>query len=869
MDPERQAEWQAADTLFGQWLELSEPEREEWLASLAVEEGVRRRLEQMLAAHHNPRVSLDRDGGNLTGCRLGGWTLESELGRGGMAVVYRAWREQGMARQQAAIKILTLGALGATGRDRFQREAGILARLNHSNITALVDSGVADDGTCWLAMPLVEGERISDWCETQSLDAHATVRLYLQVCDAVAYAHRNLVVHRDLKPSNVLVDAGGHVRLLDFGIGQFTDSDDERTQTMWRAMTPGYAAPEQLRGAPPSTAIDVYGLGALLHRLLTGRTPQTATGGNESTRPSLLVRAVDDAYHRHYVPLKNDLDRVLLKALAEAPEQRYPSAEALASDLRRWLDGQPVLAQKPRLAYRMRKFVTRNKLAVAAAGLLVVTLGAGIGATAWQARIAQREATNARVEAQRAIQVRDFLERVFSSAEPTGEGVPSALDLLEDGARRARTEVLAEDPIAAADILLLTGYSRMHLSRFDEAQADLEEAQRLLLAHKPDALAELWRTHLHLGTIHRIKGDVDTALAHLRQAQAFNDRRSAPLDERVITDLNVGGVVIGRDPHAAKAIFREILASIRGSELEDTHRHLDALQSLGAALSMTRDADGEFAALVEEQVHLTRELYGEHSGKYARAVSDASLALRSVAGQFRRAREMALQGAALAERIYPQPHNHKTATSCNLGYVLMHGGELGDALVRFNAGHDNAAAIGQEDFGLVSCLRGRAYVLAALGRLDGARDDLDATRALLVRHDHLQSSLGLDICGMQASLHLRQGRTDRASEVLAACPPLELPASRDRMQGVAELHFARGELAEASRQLDEMRTQFKPNASSRMWMRPWMLSILLAEQSGDEILRGKLFASLAPHASASPLSQCLAAPGEATCLALP
>src|SRR5690606_8050313 len=182
----------------------------------------------------------------------------------------------------------------------------------------------------------------------------------------------------------------------------FADATGERTQTMWRAMTPGYAAPEQLRGEPASTAIDVYGLGALLHRLLTGRTPQSATAGAETTRPSLLVREASGACHRHYVPLRNDLDRVLLKALAEEPEQRYPTAEALAGDLRRWLDGLPVLAQKPGLAYRARKFAARNRVGVVASVLLAISLAAGVTATLWQAGQARREADNARVQAQRA-----------------------------------------------------------------------------------------------------------------------------------------------------------------------------------------------------------------------------------------------------------------------------------------------------------------------------------------------------------------------------------------------------------------------------------------------------------------------------------
>src|SRR5690606_38816590 len=207
MDPEKLAHWQAADVAFDQWLDLPLDEREAWLQAQALPGQVRRRLDQLIAAHERPRAGLDPGGDNLAGARLGEWTLDDELGRGGMAVVYRAWREDGMVRQEAAVKILTLGALGATGRERFHREAEILARLNHPNVTALVDSGVADDGTCWLAMPLVDGDRIDRWCDRHALDAHAIVRLYLQVCGAVAYAHRNLVIHRDIKPSNVLVDA--------------------------------------------------------------------------------------------------------------------------------------------------------------------------------------------------------------------------------------------------------------------------------------------------------------------------------------------------------------------------------------------------------------------------------------------------------------------------------------------------------------------------------------------------------------------------------------------------------------------------------------------------------------------------------------
>jgi len=307
MDARERSRWQAADTLFGQWLDLDAARRDAWLAGLDVDEGIRHRLEGMVAAHILPRTALNPGGSGLVGLELGDWTLEEEIGRGGMSVVYRAWRQQGMARQQAAVKILTLASLGAGGRDRFRREAEILAHLGHPGITPLIDSGLTPDGTCWLAMPLVEGERIDRWVAARSLDTRAVVRLFLHVCDAVAHAHRKLVIHRDLKPSNVLVDADGHPRLLDFGIGRFTDSSDEHTRTMWRAMTPGFAAPEQADGAPSSTAMDVYGLGALLHSLLAGQAP--AQAGDGDVRASALVRDRANPLHRHHAALRHDLDK--------------------------------------------------------------------------------------------------------------------------------------------------------------------------------------------------------------------------------------------------------------------------------------------------------------------------------------------------------------------------------------------------------------------------------------------------------------------------------------------------------------------------------------------------------------------------------
>ncbi|MBB6065786.1 serine/threonine-protein kinase [Pseudoxanthomonas broegbernensis] len=869
MDAEALAQWRIADALFDQWLDLPEAGRDAWLAAQAPDPPVRRRLERMIAAHRRPDAALDARDGGLAGRRFGDWTLEEELGRGGMAVVHRAWREQGMARQQAAVKVLTLGALGATGRERFQREAQILARLNHPNVTALVDSGVAEDGTCWLAIPLVEGERIDRWCAARGLDARTIVRLYLQVCDAAAYAHRNLVIHRDLKPSNVLVDAGGHVRLLDFGIGQFADAGGERTQTLWRALTPGYAAPEQLRGAPPTTAVDVYGLGALLHRLLTGRAPQGTAEGAQTTRPSLLVRSAGDAYHRHYVPLRNDLDRVLLKALAEEPGQRYPSAEALAADLRRWLEGRPILAQKPRLGYRLRKFVLRNTLGVATACLLAATVAAGIGATVWQADLARREAAHARDRAQRAEAVRDFLGNAFVSTRPAQGRVPDMLEVVAASARGARETLAATDPLAAADVLLLTGTVRANLDAIDEAEADLRQALGLLAPHEARAASELSRAHWELGRIARHRGDRDAAREHIQRTVALNALWDAPANERIRARISLGETLLAEEPARAEALFREIVAEIQGTELEDSLRHLNALNGLSIALATPGHDARTRLPIQEERLRIARKIYDDDSGGYAFTLTDVTHTFAGL-GMFDRAEALAREAVAVADRTRQRPAELKAMTRCNLALVLQQRGRLQEALPLYDAGNTLLLAGSHQGLATERCFRGSAYVRAALGQHRDALDDLRHAGALLARHRRTLHPDALAGCGLAASVHLRGGDRAAAAHELAQCtppdgadPPLALAQAR------AELLLAQGDTAGATCLAAELRGRHRPAEAARDWMRPWMLSMLLARQAGDAAAQAALATEASGFLRSPPLAACFAAPTEADCLALP
>jgi len=879
MDPETLAHWQAADAAFDRWLDLPDAERDAWLAAEDLPEPVRRRLVQLIAAHEQPRVALDPAGSNLAGCRLGDWTLDTELGRGGMAVVYRAWREDGMARQQAAVKILTLGAMGAAGRERFRREATILARLNHPNVTTLIDSGVAGDGTCWLAMPLVDGQRIDRWCEVHSPDARAIVRLYLQVCGAVAYAHRNLVIHRDIKPSNVLVDDDGHVRLLDFGIGQFADVEGERTQTMWRALTPGYAAPEQLAGAPPSTAVDVYGLGALLHRLLTGRTPQATTESTDTTRPSLLVRNADDAYHRHYVPLKSDLDRVLLKALTEEPEQRYATAEALADDLRRWLDGQPVLAQKPKLGYRMRKFVARNRVGVAAGVLLALSLAGGIGATLWQAgearqhaalaekqaELARQEAANAHARAERAEDVRDFLGKMFLNVRGSDGGPASITDLLRAVSEGARGEGLVDAPLTAADVLMLTGTVRFNLEDHDHSLEDLEKALELLAPHRDSSPAELSRVHWELARHARRKGDFQAVARHAREAEALNDHWDAPASERFRTRVMLGDALLSIDRPAASDHFRKLLADIEASELRETYIHLHAINGLLATVSKPKDR----LPIEEERLRIARKHYRPDNAGLSFNLGESTYTLREL-GMLDRAEALARESIEAADRSPQRPMLMRGMARCYLALVLQQRGMHAESLDAFREADRLMSQQDDSKGAFARCLSAQAYAETANGHYDEAI-------AVLARSDELLRAsvgpkhVGIFVnCGFRATTELRRGRPAEGNRALDACVPEDETAMLLAWrQAHAERLLVTGDHVAAGEALADLRDKYPPRENHREWMRPWMLSLLLAQQAGDTGTLARLTDQLGVHADTSPLSQCLATPREATCFALP
>ena len=432
------------------------------------------------------------------GRQIGPYRVLRLLGRGGMGDVYLAERTDGLFDRQVALKQVRSGLDSPVLVRRFEAERRILAGLQHRGIARLLDAGVDNNGLPWLAMDYVEGPSLTTYAEDHALSLNARLHLFGQVCEAVHYAHQHFVVHRDLKPNNILVteDAQGrpHAKLLDFGIARLLDDEEGQpltalTETGVRPMTRAYAAPEQLKGEPVTTATDVYALGALLYELLTGRRPfqaptaaqlETAILTTEPERPSTVA---DSGMAFAPTRLRGDLDTIILKALRKEPAERYDSAAALSDDLDRYRTGLPIEARPPSASYRLRKFTRRHPAGVSFAALALVLLVGFTTTVTMQQRAIARERDTAQATA-------DFLEELFSAADPFSEQRMDTLrvrDLLDLGLDRAE-EQFADQPPIKAQLFYVIGNSFVRLGMHPKAERPLEEAAIIQRAESNPAL---------------------------------------------------------------------------------------------------------------------------------------------------------------------------------------------------------------------------------------------------------------------------------------------------------------------------------------------------------------------------------------------
>lgn len=424
--------WEQLQELF-HLAEITPPEDlDRVLAQACPDEALRSRA---LSIHRASTAEVEQDappGEPLFSRSMGPYTLIRHLGSGGIGSVYLAERMMGGGVQRSALKILAPHAAGPAFIERFYREEHILASLDHPNITRMLDAGLSDTGQPYLVMEYVDGVHLDAYCDTRHLDTRKRLLLFLQICDAVAYAHSNLVVHLDLKPSNILLTQNGTVKLLDFGTSKLIQSDSLLTATLMA--TPAYASPEQLRNEPVSTASDIYALGVILFELLAGhrpgRTSSVAAMIDRAMReqePDPLPRNVtgDAARYRgaseprHTVVLSSDLATIVAKCLRPGPRDRYQSIDALSADIHRYLAGRPVLARPQTTVYKFSKFVRRHHRGIAASALVVLALLSTLGYAGWRQEQALREG-------QRAERMQTFMYRLFKLANSNYMGKPAA-----------------------------------------------------------------------------------------------------------------------------------------------------------------------------------------------------------------------------------------------------------------------------------------------------------------------------------------------------------------------------------------------------------------------------------------------------------
>jgi serine/threonine-protein kinase len=490
------------------------------------------------------RMLADGEDESAIGRHIGPYRITGEIGRGGMGAVYLAVRDDEQYQKQVAIKLVKRGMDTDAVIRRFRNERQILAQLEHPNIARLIDGGTTEDGLPYFVMEYVEGLPIDAYCDSHKLSTDERLKLFRAACSAVQFAHQNLVIHRDLKPNNIMVTAEGVPKLLDFGIAKVLHADSslptEMTVTALRVMTPEYASPEQIRGETIMTASDVYSLGVVLYELLTGQRPYqikskepfeiariicekepgrpSGTGRTDAFRaptsvgflrrvvgalgrPSgraqqpkrLLTRGARARTTLNLKSLRGDLDNIVLMAMRKEPQRRYSSVEQFSEDIRRHLEGLPVIARKDTLSYRSAKFIGRNRVAVAAAALVCLTLLAGIVATTREAKVAAREAKlsagerdTARIETAKAERINKFLQDMLSSADANwyssghgGKGEDTkVVDVLNQAAQRLETD-LSDQPEVKAELYRTIGTTYLALGRFKSAVPQFQASLKI------------------------------------------------------------------------------------------------------------------------------------------------------------------------------------------------------------------------------------------------------------------------------------------------------------------------------------------------------------------------------------------------------
>jgi serine/threonine-protein kinase len=848
--------WRAIEPFLDRAMDLDGEERDAFLDDLRrTRPEIARDLESLLASREELSEKAFLEGTapqpsartSLAGQTLGTYTLLEPIGQGGMGTVWLARRSDGRFEGRVAVKLLNASLVGRAGEERFRREGSILARLSHPNISRLLDAGVSPSGQPYIVLEHVDGETIDRYCDSRRLGVEARLRLFLDVCAAVSQAHANLIVHRDIKPSNVLVTADGQVKLLDFGIAKLLEEDSGSgeptalTRDGGRAMTPDFAAPEQLTGGVVTTATDVHALGTLLFMLLTGQHPAGATRTNpaqlfkaivetDPKRPSDVTTA-PDAESRATTPeglrrqLRGDLDTIVAKALKKNPSERYPSVTGLASDVRRYLNHQPIGARPDTIGYRAAKFARRNRVPVALAGLAVLALVGGLVGTFTQARLARRDAAAAQAESRRADgaarqarderdfalkqlsraeSINDFNAFLLSDAAPTGK--PFTAGQLLNHAEEMLAHEGGETDDTRIDMLIAIGYQYNNLDLDEQAlavltraydlagqrgdpvlrakagcalsnsiqrsgdsgraEALIQESLRALPAGDPTMALDRVFCLCRASYVARESGDVQKGIDRILDAQRTlksSGLSSSLADLTVAMDVAESYRMAGQDRHASEA-FREAYAQMTALGRGETEKAGTLLNNWALAddsLGRPREAED----LYRRAIRISSHDEGEQ-GVSAMLLNNLARALKDL--------DRFPEAGKYADGAYAEARTKHDEIVVNQSLIVRQGvcRELGDLdrsaslLAELEPRLRKMLPAGHVAF--ASMTSERALLEQARGDIERARDDADRAVALAEASSQRRQYLPLTLLRRsQLELAMRQFEPARADAARA------------------------------------------------------------------------------------------------------
>ena len=783
-----------ADVL--RWFEasLDQPveRRDAWLREQSLPDALRERVQRLLRVEAGLGGFLENEleapapaGFPTPGGHVGNYQLLWRLDAGGMGVVYRARRADGSYQQEVAVKLIRPLHLAASPEfrqlmlARFDQERILLARLQHPNIARILDGGRTEAGIPWLAMEFVDGSSLIDYCERNRLDLRARLRLFLKVCAGVQEAHRHLIVHRDLKPDNILVTRDGEPKLLDFGIARtLQDANAAPEATELTAMTPAYASPEHMRRQPLTTASDVYSLGVLLYQLLAGTRPYVLDGLSpaeaertvcDGTPPSIRTLLARDGQPARAAQVGADLEQVVARAMHKDATRRYATAQALATDIERWLAGKPVLAHPDSPPYRLRKFVGRHPLGVAAGALALTAVLGASGFALWQARQARQAAADMRV-------MNAFLLDVLKTSDPFDADRELTMSEALDEAARTIDARFATRPDLSAEIRFGIGYSMLSRYRLQQADAQLARA----LAESRTAFGED-----DIRTLRVLDGIANLRMEQDRGTQAEAGFRAviAALERGGHNDDALYGSALGNlgNLFLVREDYRQADAwLLRSKAWFDAHPDAPANDRANLLSNLAHAAHGledlpRADALYAQAMQAMQALHPQGNPDMAVLLNNRAL-LNEDRGDLAAALALHRQSLAMRRKVFSKEHPMTLTALVNVARVSLQTGEVAAALPLA----EDAAKLADRVY--AAAPNGRhASTFATLAEARLATGDAAGAATAMRRADMLLARLDQPAPSVATYLQKVRARLCAAA-ISAACSANASPATSARVQ---------------------------------------------------------------------------------------